>query len=173
MRGLHCPSQDLKETTNGSYQQTPLCSVIEEGPLKNWPRTCIWAPFSELLQPCSALKAQAIYKSPGRILAPHQRVGRGGREGRVAPSQPLLLINHQKSLPWFMAFDPGSSFTLWGRELWGEREEGTEGAVNGVRVKACGGCGGQGREIKEQRAFCFFKYESMSCINPVGLTWNT
>lgn len=49
--------------------------------------------------------------------AQHRRVGRKeGREGAGA-SQPLLLINHQKSLPQFMAFDPSSSFALRGRKL--------------------------------------------------------
>eukprot|EP00064_Thunnus_orientalis_P007151 superscaffoldBa00000780_g7170 len=48
----------------------------------------------------------------------------GGKNGgeRAAASQPLLLINHQKSLPWFMAFDPSSSFALRGRELGGKGE---------------------------------------------------
>lgn len=61
--------------------------------------------------------------------AQHRRVGRKeGREGAGA-SQPLLLINHQKSLPQFMAFDPSSSFALRGRKLSG-------GGGGGVRAKA-------------------------------------
>lgn len=64
------------------------------------------------------------------MCAQHRRVGRKeGREGADA-SQPLLLINHQKSLPRFMAFDPSSSSALGGREL-GRGREGSR-----VRVKA-------------------------------------
>lgn len=55
-----------------------------------------------------------------------------GREGADA-SQPLLLINHQKSLPRFMAFDPSSSFAHRGREL---GRGGERGAGERVRVKA-------------------------------------
>lgn len=65
--------------------------------------------------------------------AQHRRVGRKeGREGAGA-SQPLLLINHQKSLPQFMAFDPSSSFALRGRKLsgWGERGSGGKGESQG------------------------------------------
>lgn len=59
----------------------------------------------------------------------------GGKKGgeRAAASRPLLLINHQKSLPWFMAFDPSSSFALWRKELGGEKGGGTG---RRVRVKA-------------------------------------
>lgn len=57
--------------------------------------------------------------------AQHRRMGRKeGREGADA-ARPLLLINHQKSLPQFVAFDPGSSFALRGGA--GEAEGGEQG----------------------------------------------
>lgn len=54
------------------------------------------------------------------------------REGADA-SQPLLLINHQKSLPRFVAFDPSSSFALRGSELGrgGGEGRGREGGEQG------------------------------------------
>lgn len=80
--------------------------------------------------------------------AQHRRVGRKeGREGAGA-SQPLLLINHQKSLPQFMAFDPSSSFALRGRKLSG-------GGVGGEPRPR--GCGGQGREIRGYGTFWSLK----------------
>lgn len=70
---------------------------------------------------------------------------RGEREGADA-SQPLLLINHQKSLPQFMAFDPSSSFALRGRVL-GRGREGSRGKgesqgpeaveVRGGEIRSC------------------------------------
>lgn len=55
----------------------------------------------------------------------------GGKSGEelLLPSQPLLLINQQKSLPWFTAFDPSSSFALRGRQLGGEKGRGSRERV--------------------------------------------
>lgn len=65
-----------------------------------------------------------------------------------------------------MAFDPSSSFALWGRDLGSER--GGEGGGKGESQDPLGSWG-QGREIMGYRAFCSFKYESMSWFN--SLTW--
>ena len=91
-----------------------------------------------------------------------RRVGRKeGREGADA-SQPLLLINHQKSLLRFMAFDPSSSFALRGRAGGGGGVGG--GEVKGQRVGGGGGGGSQGPEAVE------VKGGRLEATRPFGLS---
>jgi len=82
-------------------------------------------PFPGLCLPIAGqlLKPELFTRSPreNAHAAPE-----GGK--RAAAPQPRLLINHQKSLPWFLAFDPGSSFAFFceGRER-AKAGEGGEG----------------------------------------------
>lgn len=109
---------------------------------------CFWAPSANRGNPFHT-PSPSYLREPWESANAAPEGGKNGGERAAAAPQPLLLINHQKSLPWFVAFDPGSFFTLRGRES-GQRERrggsGEKGESQGpeggeVRGERLGGVG--------------------------------